>query len=75
MSKLCCCCSRSGKGSLGSPSLWEGFLSIPFPDGTQLSAVVLQQCPGIMNCTDDGSDLVWGSFEEIGLRSAFEIFL
>ena len=47
---------------------------IPFPDGTQLSAVVLQQCPGGMNCTDDGSDLVWGSFEEIVLRSAFEVF-
>lgn len=74
MSKLCCCCSCSGKGSLGSPSLWEDFLSIPFPDSTQLSAVVLQQCPGVMNCTDDGSDLVWGSFEEIVLRSAFEIF-
>lgn len=46
---------------------------MPFPDGIQLSAVVLQQCSGVMNCTDNGSDLVWGSFEEVVLRSAFEI--
>lgn len=61
------------KGSLGTHSHWEGFLLIPFPDGIQLSAVVFQQCCEVMNCTDNGSDLVWGSFEEVVLRSAFEI--
>ena len=61
------------EGESWIPQSLGGFLSIPFPDGIQLSAVVLQQCSGVMNCTDNGSDLVWGSFEEIVLTSAFEI--
>lgn len=55
------------------PTVTGRLLVDTFPDGIQLSAVVLQQCSGVMNCNDNGSDLVWGSFEEIVLTSAFEI--